>query len=123
VRLTDILDGTSNTLAVEERPPSADHGWGWWYAGWVQAKIGSLDSITGISELNITSGAYPLCPYEFGPGQIDQQCDVYHFWSLHSGGANFASADGSVHFFAYSAADILPALATRAVGETVNLRE
>ena len=41
------------------------------------------------------------------------------FWSLHPGGANFAFADGSVKFLRYSAADILPALATRAGGEAV----
>ena len=36
-------------------------------------------------------------------------------------GANFAFADGSVRFLRYSANDILPALATRAGGETVQI--
>jgi prepilin-type processing-associated H-X9-DG protein len=44
-----------------------------------------------------------------------------HFWSLHSGGANFAFADGSVRFLRYEAAAIMPALATRAGGEVVVL--
>jgi prepilin-type processing-associated H-X9-DG protein len=48
-------------------------------------------------------------------------CDVSHFWSPHSGGANFAFADGSVRFLSYSADPILPALATRSGGENVEI--
>jgi prepilin-type processing-associated H-X9-DG protein len=43
-----------------------------------------------------------------------------HFWSYHSGGANFALADGSVRLIPYSiSAETLGALATRAGGEVV----
>ena len=45
--------------------------------------------------------------------------DANHFWSLHSGGANFAFCDGSVKLLRYSADAILPALATRAGGEVI----
>ena len=48
-------------------------------------------------------------------------CHHHHFWSLHPGGGNFAFADGSVRFLRYSAASVLPALATRAGGETVSV--
>ena len=51
------------------------------------------------------------------------QCDAFHFWSLHPGGAHFLFVDGSVHFLSYSAASILPALATRAGGEAVTVPE
>ena len=44
---------------------------------------------------------------------------MFHFWSLHPGGANFAFADGSVRFLSYSADSVMPALSTRAGGETV----
>jgi prepilin-type processing-associated H-X9-DG protein len=55
------------------------------------------------------------------PGRFSNQCDMFHFWSPHPGGANFLLADGSVHFLSYSADPLLPALASRAGGETVGL--
>jgi prepilin-type processing-associated H-X9-DG protein len=60
-------------------------------------------------------------PFVFGPGRFDNPCDSYHFWSLHLGGANFAFCDGSVRFLSYAAAPLLPALATRAGGESVEI--
>jgi prepilin-type processing-associated H-X9-DG protein len=46
---------------------------------------------------------------------------MFHFWSPHSGGAQFLFADGTVHFLTYAAAPILPALASRAGNETVDV--
>lgn len=43
------------------------------------------------------------------------------FWSLHTGGAHFLCADGSVHFLAYDADGVLPGLATRSGGESVEV--
>jgi prepilin-type processing-associated H-X9-DG protein len=40
---------------------------------------------------------------------------------LHRGGANFLMVDGSVHFIHYSAAPLMPALATRSGREVVSL--
>jgi prepilin-type processing-associated H-X9-DG protein len=54
-------------------------------------------------------------------GEITNQCDMFHFWSLHNGGANFAFADGSVLFLSYSAAPLMTALASRAGGEAVEV--
>ncbi len=126
VRLTDILDGTAHTLAVGERPPSADRWYGWWYAGFGQAGTGSGDMLLGARERN-AGGPYvsqcPPGPYQFGPGGVTNQCDLFHYWSLHVGGAHFLFADGSVRFLAYSAAPLLPALATRAGGEVVRIPE
>ncbi|HEV2947513.1 MAG TPA: H-X9-DG-CTERM domain-containing protein [Gemmataceae bacterium] len=68
-----------------------------------------------------TQGKCPPGPYEFGPGKVDNQCDVFHYWSLHRGGANFLMVDGSVHFIHYSAAPLMPALATRSGREVVSL--
>jgi prepilin-type N-terminal cleavage/methylation domain-containing protein/prepilin-type processing-associated H-X9-DG protein len=134
VRIADITDGTSSTLVAGERPPSWDLVFGWWYAGAGQLDLagglpnsGSLDVTLGTAELNLRTvdipemNACPDGPFSFGPGTIDNPCDQFHFWSLHSGGSNFLFADGSVHFLTYEAASILPALSTRAGGEVVSL--
>lgn len=124
VRLADVTDGSSNTLMVGERPPSADLWWGWWYAGAGQSADGDADMVLSVQGRCISPYSGPGCPegpYAFGPGRTDNQCDAFHFWSLHLGGANFLLADGSVHFLPYSAAALMPALATRAGGESVSL--
>jgi prepilin-type N-terminal cleavage/methylation domain-containing protein/prepilin-type processing-associated H-X9-DG protein len=122
VRLTDVTDGTSNTLMVGERPPSADRSLGWWYAGWGQSKDGSAEMVLGVKEINVHRrfSQCPRGPYEFGPGDVDNPCDVFHFWSPHTGGANFVFADGSVRFLRYSVTALMPALATRNGGEPVS---
>jgi prepilin-type processing-associated H-X9-DG protein/prepilin-type N-terminal cleavage/methylation domain-containing protein len=123
-RLADITDGTSNTIAVGERPPSADFWYGWWYAGYGQAASGSGDMLLGARERKFGGPYVDLCPpgpYHFQPGSFDEQCDLFHFWSPHSGGANFGFADGSVRFLSYEADAVLPSLATRAGGEIVDL--
>ena len=124
IRFKDITDGASQTLLVGERPPSGDLQYGWWYAGQGQKLTGSLDMVLGAAEINvILPDICPRGPYTFGPDKIDNPCAMFHFWSMHSGGANFLLADASVHFLPYGRADILPALATRAEGEVVSLDE
>jgi prepilin-type processing-associated H-X9-DG protein len=82
----------------------------------------------GVAELNLRNAgipqlnACPTGPYDFAPGTIQNPCDQFHFWSLHSGGSNFLFADGSVRFLSYGIApDVLRGLATRDGGETVTL--
>jgi prepilin-type processing-associated H-X9-DG protein len=120
VRVTDITDGTSNTLIVGERPPSPDFWYGWWYAGSGQSGTGSGDMLLGVTDRYLGGGYASDCPlvtYQFQEGQLGNECDVFHFWSLHPDGAHFIFADGSVHFLSYRSAPLLPALATRAGGE------
>lgn len=124
IRLPDVKDGTSHTLMAGERPPSIDLYYGWWYAGAGQNWTGSLDMVLGVRERN---QAYPDgvdCgpgPFSFHAGDLAEECDQFHFWSLHHGGANFLFVDGTVQFLGYSADTVLPALATRAGGEAVDL--
>jgi prepilin-type N-terminal cleavage/methylation domain-containing protein/prepilin-type processing-associated H-X9-DG protein len=120
-RLTDITDGTSNTLMVGERPPSPDFWYGWWYAADRQENSGSGDTVLGVREFRSPSDQYtPGCPngpYHFVPGNLNNLCDTFQFWSLHTGGANFLFADGSVEFLSYAADGVLPTLSTRSGGE------
>jgi prepilin-type N-terminal cleavage/methylation domain-containing protein/prepilin-type processing-associated H-X9-DG protein len=122
IRLVDITDGASNTLAVGERPPSPDFWYGWWYAGSGQAGTGSGDMLLGANDSYLGGGYASECAmgaYSFEPGQLDNECDIFHFWSPHPGGSHFIFADGSVRFLSYAVAPLLPSLATRAGGEVV----
>jgi prepilin-type processing-associated H-X9-DG protein len=60
-------------------------------------------------------------PFYFQPGDLRNNCDASHFWSLHPGGGNFLFADGSVHFLSYRiGSTILPDMATIAGGEVID---
>ena len=128
IHFDSITDGTSNTLMVGERPPMAENKHGWWYAGWGRDKriwVGDPNSVLSATSHANHPDMFFTCPqnklYRFSKGKIDDPCDGFHFWSLHMQGANFLFADGSVRFLPYSAADILPDLATRAGSETVEI--
>ena len=141
VKLSDVIDGLSNTLFVGERPPSKDLVFGWWFAGAGEPNAtnslsGASDVVLGVREQNFVysnctqpgqgrgeSGVQPQ-GYRFHEGDLNNDCDQFHFWSLHPGGANFLMGDGSVHFYSYSiddgsATSVMIALATRAGGEAV----
>ncbi|MBY0232124.1 MAG: DUF1559 domain-containing protein [Gemmataceae bacterium] len=121
VRMSDITDGTSNTLLVGERPPSHDFQFGWWYAGSGFLGTGVGDIILGVETPNpfeVMPGSCAPGRWPFSPSRFSDPCGKLRFWSPHAGGANWAFADGSVRFLAYSAKPIMAALASRAGGET-----
>jgi prepilin-type processing-associated H-X9-DG protein len=148
-RMQDVQDGTSQTLLVGERGFRAgalevidtsedidNLRFGNWFSA-VGQRNGSVGVVLGTRELNFNTGNRlltwerdcPPGPYRFGPpgktrditGSIREECDLFQFWSYHPGGANFLYTDGSVHFLAYGADAVLPALATRDGGEVVTL--
>ncbi len=110
--LSNIQDGTSTTLMIGERPPSADLKWGWW-------------GYSDYDNLLATDSNYPIypdCPAPnlFSPGNVDNNCDSEHFWSPHRGGGNWVFGDGSVRFIAYTGAAATVPLSTRSGGEIVD---
>jgi prepilin-type N-terminal cleavage/methylation domain-containing protein/prepilin-type processing-associated H-X9-DG protein len=143
VRITDIRDGTSNTLMVGERATSKPLNFGAWLSGCGQYGVGlspgdeqrgSTDVVLGVREINSQHNgpdldACPAGPYHFQPpnqiqdntGKINQRCDQFHFWSRHIGGANFLYADGSVHFLSYEVDNIMPGMGTREGGENFEM--
>jgi prepilin-type N-terminal cleavage/methylation domain-containing protein/prepilin-type processing-associated H-X9-DG protein len=118
VRVTDVTDGNSNTLMVGERPPTTDLFLGWWSAS-------DYDTLLSTRQLygDIFGAGGCVLPGLFGPGSLNGPCngDGNHFWSFHSGGANWLLADGSVHFLPYSASAMTIPLGSRNGGEAVDL--
>jgi prepilin-type processing-associated H-X9-DG protein len=124
-RFSSVTDGLSQTIMVGERPPPDGLQAGWWYPGF----LGSMENpgpnnrlIVGPVLLGSDDQCNMITPgIALGPGRTDNPCDRYHFWSLHSGGANFLFGDGSVRFLAYSANKTVFDLASRSGGEVVDL--
>jgi prepilin-type processing-associated H-X9-DG protein len=123
ITLNIITDGTSNTLLLGERPPSNRFNFGQWYGALGYFVDDTLDMTMGSNEIFPVSTTLRYCtpgtPIFFQPGQLDNPCSDAHYWSLHTGGANFAFCDGSVKLIRYTASSILTSLATRNGSETI----
>jgi prepilin-type processing-associated H-X9-DG protein len=124
-RFSTVSDGLSQTILVGERPASADMRYGWWYAGVGLGDTGMLDVVMS-ARAGRSIPPYPNYQNclpgadHFQQRKVTDYCGVFHYWSLHSGGANFAFCDGSVRFLRYEADEVLPKLMTRAGGEVVS---
>ncbi|HEV3144614.1 MAG TPA: DUF1559 domain-containing protein [Gemmataceae bacterium] len=122
IQLTDILDGTSNTLMVGERPPAADLYWGWWSVSDYDCLLSVTNFIQFYGNDDPPPGnPPPPCnsnpPWVYGPGIPSKNCHSAHFYSMHTGGSNWLFGDGSIHYMSYSAQTITIPMATRAGGE------
>jgi prepilin-type N-terminal cleavage/methylation domain-containing protein/prepilin-type processing-associated H-X9-DG protein len=119
--IADVLDGTSNTLLFGERhyydpvfdsDPSVDDriaDWGWcWYGAEGDAFLSTSVPINYRLPANTTIT------------QLMFDDRINAFGSGHSGGANFALADGSVRFVKDSISPVtFKSLGTRALGEVI----
>ena len=98
--LIQISDGTSNTLMLGERPPANDLQWGWW-------SVSDYDCLLSVNQAYSFYGGC-VFPGIFRPEPLGSNAPCgggsNHFWSYHSGGANWAMGDGSIRFLPYSAA-------------------
>ena len=104
VRLTEIMDGSSNTLIIGERPPSDNLEYGWQWAGAGDfPHFGAADVVLGVHEIiggdptNSSNTDY----FRVGAPTDPNDEHRYHFWSFHQTGANWAFADGSIRFLGY----------------------
>jgi prepilin-type N-terminal cleavage/methylation domain-containing protein/prepilin-type processing-associated H-X9-DG protein len=127
IKIGGITDGTSNTIAFGERPPSPDMQYGWGLRGapdldnLIWARYTSADTIPA-GYANDEQGVPCPFPMFFQPPRTPSpsRCDLYHMWSFHSGGGNFSMADGSVRFLTYNAGTTTVIdMSTRAGGEVV----
>jgi prepilin-type N-terminal cleavage/methylation domain-containing protein/prepilin-type processing-associated H-X9-DG protein len=118
-RVSDIKDGSHSTVMLAERPPSASLVWGLWSAKPYNTYLGA-ENTTKLSTYSPPEPCPEPGPYFFQPGNLLNNCDASHFWSLHPGGGNFVFGDGSTRFLSYNVGTtILPKLATRAGTEVM----
>jgi prepilin-type N-terminal cleavage/methylation domain-containing protein/prepilin-type processing-associated H-X9-DG protein len=143
VRIAQVTDGTANTLLVCEHPPDGNFTYGWWFAAAGTDGSGNAEVTLGANEfaVNATDAGNPFAAassypangclfepkaggggYHFGPGDVNNFCSLYHYWSFHPGGANFAFGDASVRFLNYGVTPlVMMALSTKSGGEQVNV--
>jgi prepilin-type processing-associated H-X9-DG protein len=136
LKLTEITDGTSNTIMVGERPPNSNLEYGWWLAAYgYGAGRGVADCVMTSNDIALANyfitnySAAPNLPCDrpaaqkigLQPGNPNMGCDAAHYWSFHSGGSNFLMGDGSVKFLTNNLNSLLPALSTRNGGEVANI--
>jgi prepilin-type N-terminal cleavage/methylation domain-containing protein/prepilin-type processing-associated H-X9-DG protein len=132
VKVVYITDGSSNTILFGEFN-NFEPNWGpyadlaastglafpYFFSAWSGNAIVPLCG-SGFYPLN---SMLPPNPPDLATGLLYVQARCYTFGSCHPSGANFAFCDGSVRFITDATANspgILPALATRAGGETVD---
>ena len=95
-RITDMTDGTTNTIMVGERPPNSNLEFGWWFSAYGYDGHGTGDCVMTSNDVAIftyfaanygcPSGTVAATKIGVQPGQPLVGCDAAHYWSFHPGG-------------------------------------
>ncbi len=114
VKMASMIDGTSNTVVVGERPPTPTLDWGWW---------SGTDSDSQLAHPNRETYTISGCSGNevFRNDTINNPTAACHYWSLHTGGGNWLLGDGSVRFIQYTGAATITQMASVNGGEVVSL--
>jgi prepilin-type processing-associated H-X9-DG protein/prepilin-type N-terminal cleavage/methylation domain-containing protein len=120
VRIADITDGTSHTIAVGER--SHQLGEATWAGSVTGASLFPTDGDDGVGRLHPENSSGMVLGHAgegVGPGSPNS--DVNQFYSQHGQGVNFLFADGHVSFLPASIDyNTQLALSTRAAGDSIS---
>jgi prepilin-type N-terminal cleavage/methylation domain-containing protein/prepilin-type processing-associated H-X9-DG protein len=142
-KIVQIMDGSSNTLLVGERPCTPDVSWGWVFSAWgvaCESSWGNIQFAYGDGDIILGSNDVGMITYDglngctdpptmigFQPprdpfGKYGGEDDIAHFWSFHRVGSNFLFCDGHVQFINYALPQAtFAAMCTRSGGEIVNI--
>jgi len=119
-RITEIADGTSNTLAMGEGTLDVYDGSraGWAYRGWVMTGLDPKDGVNVWVYPSWVSGGLAGTPLPRG-----KSSEWWNPGSLHTGGTSFVMCDGSVMFLREGANTnvVLANLAKIADGQVIQL--
>jgi prepilin-type processing-associated H-X9-DG protein len=92
--LTDVKDGTSNTMMLSETPFKKNYvGYGPFWNGWNYTSGVVFGQV--INNKATPCGVTQVCPYAWGAG------------SAHPGGMHYARADGSVAWISENVANVI----------------
>ncbi len=121
VRLREITDGTSHTIAVGERGHLL--GEATWVGSVTGAKLApGPDDLDGIGTSEVEHGSTMVLGQSgegISPGDPQGETDM--FYSQHPGGVNFVFADSHIALLTPDVdAKVFEALSTRARGETIS---
>jgi prepilin-type N-terminal cleavage/methylation domain-containing protein len=119
VSIGSIQGGSSNTILIAERPPSADGLRGWWDSPWTGDDIAPVRG----DRSPISSSDYGNCPSVATArrGNYQDMCMYNSVWSNHLPGLNVSYGDGSVRMLRYSSAN--QPLGYRSLMETLSSRD